>query len=152
MGNALDQLYGAELTPIESAMYSPAQMEQATQDTLGLPATVNHRPNPLDTSTNFVPHVPRPPDPATGGAPGLNQGFGWSTGLRQPRSMRTLFGGATLVRPTMGVHPADGPVGFSTRTDRLEAGVAALYDQWLPTQRTIQESFTKPQNAQSGNA
>jgi hypothetical protein len=76
--------------------------------------------SPLNSSSNAgCAYVPRPPDPAVGGLPGMTHALGWTTGLRLSRSFRQLFGGQTLKMPSMGVHPIQGPVGYSTRSDRL---------------------------------
>lgn len=146
MNNAnpyLDQLYG-----MDSAQWSPEGTPDEVNDSLGRPSVASGSPNP-EGRDNSVPmaYVGLPPDPSAGGQHGLSRMFGWTTGLLPSRTMRQPLGGATLVRPSMGAHPAYGPVGFSTFTDRRELGVAALYEEWLPSQRAIQETFTQPQRS-----
>jgi len=85
----------------------------------------------------------RPPDPAVGGQPGVGRQLGWSTGLQSSRAMRQRFSGRVLAVPTMGVHPAYGPVGFSTRTQRLANGVAALNTDYTPTSDHVAQSFVE---------
>lgn len=134
-----DNLYGPD-----SSGWSPALASVNFLDMLGLPGTDSGSPNP-QSSTSDVPtaYVPRPPDPSVGGMHGLSRKFGWSTGLRPSRTLRQLFSGKTLIVPTMGVHPVEGPVGFSSWMDRRDLGVEALYNEWLPSQRQIQQSFTR---------
>jgi len=83
----------------------------------------------------------RPPLPSAGGLPGLMRALGWSTGLRKSRWAHGLFGGQTLVVTPMGVHPTSGPVGFSTRTDRLAYGVANLYGDGQQTNQSVAVSL-----------
>lgn len=83
----------------------------------------------------------RPPDPTVGGQPGVGRQLGWSTGLQHSRAMRQRFSGRMLAVPTMGVHPAYGPVGFSTRTQKLANGVAALNTDYTPTSDHVAQSF-----------
>jgi len=123
-----------------SASYSPEGTDGLAY--VGLPTDNSVRDEPNE-STSGAPdtRLPRPPDPTVGGMPGIANGLGWSTGLRPSRTLRTRMGGETLVVPTMGVHPAEGPVGVSNRTGRLESGVAALIETWLPSQQEINNSF-----------
>jgi hypothetical protein len=138
-----DQLYG-----MDSAQWSPSGTPDVDNDQLGRPMVASGSPNPeARDQVAAMGYVGLPPDPSAGGQPGISRMFGWTTGLLPSRTMRQPLGGATLVRPSMGAHPNVGPVGFSTWTDRREAGVAALYDEWLPSARTIQESFTKPRGS-----
>lgn len=85
-----------------------------------------------------------PPDPSVGGESTQRDQLGWTTGLRRARSLHQKFSGATLVVPTMGVHPAYGPVGYSTRSQRLANGVNALTTDFLPSQEAIAQSFVNP--------
>ena len=109
-----------------------------------VPPNANHRESPTDSSRGGVASgfVPRPPDPAIGGLPGISHGLGWSTGLRNSRAFRQAFDGRTLVVPTMGVHPIQGPVGYSTRSDRLSYGIAALSSDGMPTNEQVGKVFS----------
>lgn len=128
-----------------SAAYSPEGTYDL--DTLGFPSCVYQQDSPLAHTSNApVVSVPRPPNPSTGGEPGRSNLIGYTTGLLPSRTYRQRLDGATLVVPSMGAHPATGPVGFSSRTDRLATGVNALVDQWLPSQQDINESFVGARN------
>lgn len=133
---------GAQYGP-GSASYSPQQMTPEATTAIGLPAIATQADDPnLTTSDAPVIRIPRPPAPDVGGEPGISRGLGWSTGILPSRARRMKFQGETLVVPTMGVHPAVGPVGFSNRQQRLDNGVAGLINQWLPSQQEINEQFT----------
>lgn len=107
-----------------------------------VPEIATQAKSPLDSSSNAgCAFVPRPPDPAVGGQPGMTHALGWTTGLRISRAFRGLFGGQTLVMPSMGVHPIQGPVGYSTRTDRLVYGVHALTGNDVPTNQSVAEQY-----------
>lgn len=124
-----------------SASYSPEQTPGL--DRLGLPDTSTQPEDPnLSTQQVSPGFIPRPPNPSVTGQPGISKAFGWSTGILPSRARRMRFQGETLVVPSMGVHPAVGPVGFSARQQRLDSGVKALVDQWLPSQQEINEQFT----------
>lgn len=85
-----------------------------------VPVVQIHRQSPFNsTQPVVVPVVPAVPDPSIGGQVGNSLGVGWSTGIRNSRAFRQPFDGRTLVMPNMGAHPVSGPVGYSTRTDRL---------------------------------
>lgn len=86
----------------------------------------------------------RPPDPAVGGETTQRNQLGWSTGLRDSRAFRQRFTGATLVVRNMGAHPAVGPVGFSTRSQRLANGVQALSTDFMPSADQVAASFVSP--------
>src|SRR6185437_11130655 len=85
-----------------------------------------------------------PPSPSYGGQPGRANQLGWTSGLRKDRWGRQNFQGQTLVRPSMGAHPPVGPVGFSTRSQRLANGVNDLYAVYLPPTSVIAQSFVTP--------
>lgn len=124
-------------------------------DTAGaVPPNASHRESPVDSSRGGVASgfVPRPPDPAIGGLPGISEGLGWSTGLRNNRAFRQAFDGRTLVVPSMGVHPIQGPVGYSTRSDRLAYGVAALSSDGMPTDQSVSTLFASDYASSVGAA
>lgn len=126
-----------------SAAYSP--MLSPGLDGFGLPETASQQQSPTAaTSTAPVIKIPRPPLPSVGGENGRAEALGWTTGLRPFRWSKQPFRGATLVRPTMGVHPATGPVGLSNRQGRLQAGVAALTTTYLPSATEVRQMFTQP--------
>lgn len=93
-----------------------------------VPEVASHAQSPMVSASPVLDAavVPKPPNPAVGGLPGLSHALGWSTGLRNSRAFRQAFDGRTLVVSTMGVHPIEGPVGYSTRQDRLFYGAQAL--------------------------
>lgn len=129
----LDDLYertGEDYSPVETddmPDVAGAVIERASQGK-----------SPFDSS-NPIPaaFVPRNPDPALGGMPGSTNVLGRTTGIRLSRAFRQRFGGQTLVVPAMGAHPIQGPVGYSTRTDRLVYGVAALNGPDIPTDDSV---------------
>lgn len=88
--------------------------------------------------------VPRPPDPALGGKPGPGHRLGWTNGLRTSRSFRRRFGDDSMVIDVQNeVHPVEGPVGYSTRGDRLVYGADLLANgDGAPTNAQVAESFT----------
>lgn len=140
-----------------AAVYSPADFSPVGGiPELGLPQETTNQDNPTVSSSpigtkgtsqegdtpppiSYVVTVPRPPLPSTGGMPGRTHMLGWTTGMLPSRTFRQLFTGKVVVIPTQGVHPVDGPVGFSNRQGRLAAGVAALVDTWLPSQQQINQ-------------
>lgn len=125
-----------------SAAYSP---EFTPSDTVGRTLLVNQMDAPgVSNSDAPTIRMVRPPAPNVGGEPGRRDPLGYSIGLLPSRAMRQPFRGATLVRPSMGVHPATGPVGLSNRQGRLQAGVAALVDTYLPSTQQVREQFTQP--------
>lgn len=154
-----------------SASYSPANTGDANTGgipELGLPSAATQQQSPTaatqqvgtkgtsqvgDTTPpiSYVVTVPRPPLPSTGGMPGRAMSLGYTTGLLPSRNYRQRFTGKVLVVPTMGVHPTDGPVGFSNRQGRLASGVAALVDQWLPSQQQINEDVVNLGSARNRN-
>lgn len=107
-----------------------------------VPEVVTNGKSPLDSSSDAgCAYVPRPPDPATGGKPGMTDALGWTTGIRNNRAFRQAFGGQTLVVTAMGAHPIQGPVGYSTRTDRLVYGVRALSGEDIPSSASVGEEY-----------
>lgn len=107
-----------------------------------VPEVVYPANSPLNSSSNAgCAYVPRPPDPAIGGMPGMTNALGWTTGLRNSRAFRALFGGQVLKVPSMGAHPIQGPVGYSTRTDRLIYGVNALTGNDIPSNQSVADQF-----------
>ena len=123
-----------------SAGYSPPNSEAdgvvfySTRSTQPTPA------NAVSGDTSIIAQVPQPPSPSVGGEARQNGALGWSTGFGFFRRFRGGFTGRTLVVPSMGLHPADGPVGFSTRSQRLRNRVQALTNDYTPTrQEAVQE-------------
>jgi hypothetical protein len=145
-------LYGAG-----SAVYSPADYSPpGGLPALGLPQDVVNQDDPTSATSpigtkgtsqvgdtpppiSYVVTVPRPPLPSTGGMPGRTRMLGWTTGMLPSRNYRQRFTGQVIVAPSQGVHPVEGPVGFSNRQGRLASGVAALVDQWLPSQQQVNQ-------------
>lgn len=133
---------------VDGEVYGPGSSAYSPADTtgpdgipiLGLPSHATQADDPT-ASTSGAPNitVPRPPDPTVGGAPGLGNALGWTTGLLPSRTHRMPFTGQVVVVAPMGVHPVAGPVGFSNRQGRLANGVNALVEQWLPSQQQINE-------------
>lgn len=91
-----------------------------------------------------------PPSPSYGGQTGRTNQLGWTQGLRSYRHIRQYFTGATMVVPSMGAHPAVGPVGFTTRSQRLANGVNDLYSNYLPPPSVIAQSFIHPLGVSDG--
>lgn len=113
-----------------------------------VPEIASHAQSPMTTS-NLLPAavVPQPPDPAIGGKPGISHALGWSTGLRNSRAFRQAFDGRTLVVSTMGVHPIEGPVGYSTRSDRLFYGAQALRGDGMSDNNKVAANLSNPNAA-----
>lgn len=133
-----------------TAGYSPAYAADGINDNPINPLQlVNHRASANEEQGDWT--APKteggsllPPSPSVGGQPGRTNQLGWTTGLSQTRRLRQKFTGRTLVVPTMGAHPAVGPVGFSTRSQRLRNGVGELTASRLPPSSVIAESFFAP--------
>lgn len=108
----------------------------------------NDGQNPL-ASYSVIPagFIPRPPDPAVGGKAGLTKFLAWSTGLRNTRAFRQAFDGRTLRVSNMGPHPIQGPVGYSTRSDRLFYGVQNLKGSGTPSSAAVQDDMASPKDA-----
>lgn len=85
-----------------------------------------------------------PPDPAVGGQPTQANQLGYSTGIRPYRSLAQPLTGAVLVIPALGANKPGGPVGYSTRSQRLANGIQALSTDYLPSQEAIAQSFISP--------
>lgn len=133
-----------------STAYSP--MLSPGLDGFGLPETATQQDSPTASNSDAPDiQIPRPPLPSVGGEPGRREALGWTAGLRPYRWSKQPFRGATLVRPTMGVHPATGPVGLSNRQGRLQAAVAALTTDYLPSANEVRQMFTQPRNANLAN-
>lgn len=135
--------------PLDSpgtAAYSPAYAPK--DDPLVPPEvqSVGEAANSPDLLPDYAPRGASllPPDPSYGGQPTQRDQLGWTTGLRFARSLTQRLTGATLVVPSMGANPAVGPVGYSTRSQRLANGVAALSTDYLPSMQQIAESFVSP--------
>lgn len=139
MRNALDgpgsAAYSPSLAPVNENPMLPDQ-----RATVGEPANSGDLVNASAVHGSSL----LPPDPAVGGQATQRDQLGWTTGLRNSRAFRGLFTGATLVVPNMGVHPAVGPVGYSTRSQRLANGIQALSTDYLPSTEAIAESFVNP--------
>lgn len=110
------------------------------------PVVANQPTNPQASGFNPSAFVPRPPDPATGGEPGPGKRLGWSTGLRTSRSFRRRFDDESIVIETYNkVHPVEGPVGFSSRTDRLVYGAeVVLNGTGAPTNAQVTAMYADP--------
>lgn len=145
--NSYDSTYvesDAEYSPMTAGYIDIAE---------SVPPDSNQRENPtLSTRDGLATaFVPRPPDPSVGGMPGISNGLGWSTGIRNSRAFRQAFDGRTLVVPNMGAHPIQGPVGFSAQSDRLAYGIAALSSDGMPTNAQVGKVFSSDNaNAISG--
>ena len=72
------------------------------------------------------------PNPSIGGEPRQSGALGWSRGLNDVVRMASFRGQVLAVR-SLGVHPADGPVGFQTRT--TAGRFAALNTDFTPDAR-----------------
>lgn len=114
-----------------------------------VPEIVTAANSPLNSSSDAgCAFVPRPPDPAVGGKPGMTHALGSTTGIRNSRAFRQLFTGLTLKVPSMGVHPIQGPVGYSNRTNNLVYGINALSGNDIPSNNSVAQQFAIP----DGNA
>lgn len=130
-------------TLYEGEYVSP--MNNEVPDVAGnVPEIVTPANSPLNSSSDAgCAFVPRPPDPAVGGLPGMTRAIAWTTGLRNSRAFRQAFGGQTLKMPNMGVHPIQGPVGYSNASDRLVYGVNALTATDIPSNESVAEQFAQ---------
>lgn len=125
--------------------YSPSRTNYADMPTVVPAQVVTHRAPAFVAPVESIgaAQVPKPPDPATGGAMGPQKPFGYSTGLSEPRRWRQRFSGRTLVVPTMGVHPAIGPVtGDQARSQKLSNGVIALAHDYTPVNSAVAGLFS----------
>ena len=127
----------------DSSGWSPSLTQHP--ETYGTPLpTANHRVTAFGDRMDVppVPRVPAPPSPSVGGVVGAGHQLGWSTGLREPRAFRQSLRGQTLVVPQVKMHGAYGPVGQSSRQQRLANGVNDLYSgDRLPSSSAIAASF-----------
>jgi hypothetical protein len=136
-----------------TSAWSPSYEEDGPAENPMLPPLlVNHRASPNEEQGDWS--APRtidggllPPSPSVGGQTGRTNQLGWTQGLRSYRHIRQFFTGATMVVPSMGAHPAVGPVGFTTRSQRLANGVQDLYSTYLPAPSVIAQSFLTPTSA-----
>lgn len=127
--------------------YSPA-LDGYIDAAGAVPPVALHEGSPFDnTQPVIVPVVVAPPDPSYGGQAGTSKPLGWSTGIRSSRAFRQPFDGRTLRVPSMGVHPAEGPVGYSTRSDRLVYAARALQSDGMPDNATVAAEFADPNTA-----
>lgn len=124
-----------------SAAYSPSGAAIAYSEVGVSPVVATHQQSPFDSAGIEAAVIPRPPSPSVGGKPGRSQALGWSTGLRFARWAHARFTGRTLVVPSMGAHPVEGPVGFSNRLDRLSTNSQALYADYTPTPEQVAQMF-----------
>lgn len=125
-----------------SAGYSPAKTQPdalifATRSTRGNGPTGGAGNTPAVHSRQLL-----PPSPSTGGEPGQLGRLGWSDGFLAFRR-RTSFTGRVITRPSMGVNPAVGEVGLSTRSQRLKNRVAALSTDYTPSSQSVAEEITR---------
>lgn len=133
------------------AGYSPSRTANSELEALGTPVATSSQDQaprvpgvPGTFADNLVPTAEslRPPDPAFEGEPGQTDALGWSTGINNPRSLRQIFTGRTLVMPDINVNPQVGPVGFDKgRSQKLANGVAALSTDYTPSAGAIADSF-----------
>ena len=97
----------------------------------------NGFPMPVDSyPVSSTVHVP---DPASGGEARQGRGLGWSSGFGDLFSPASFRGQVLAVR-SLGVHPADGPVGFSTRSTRGK--LEALNSDFTPDVKVSNDSMT----------
>ena len=128
--------------------YSPSRSSYADLPALVPAQIVNHRPAAFAAPREAITpaHAGETPNPAVGGVMGP-QGFGWSTGLSEPRRWRQRFSGRTLVVPSMGVHPAVGPVGGDkARSQKLYNGTTALVHDYTVSNSTVAEIMSRSFN------
>jgi hypothetical protein len=135
--------YDARYTTLDRAAgYSPALTDEHA---LGVSEAAFHHESPLNsTSDAHVPACVPVPDPSYGGRTGISRPLGWTTGLRQSRSMRQHFRGLTIRVAPVTAHPAEGPVGFSNRTGRLADRSDALTRDYVPDSESISHELTRP--------
>lgn len=169
MEGVADYQQNGDLYGPGSAVYSPADFSPVGGiPELGLPQETVNQQSPATSASpigtkgtsqvgdtpppiSYVVTVPRPPLPSTGGLPGRTRMLGWTTGILPSRHYRMPFTGQVIVAPSQGVHPVEGPVGFSNRQGRLASGVAALVDQWLPSQQQINTDVVNMGSARNRN-
>lgn len=128
--------------------YSPSRSSYADLPALVPTQTSKQRPSAFVAPREAIApaYVPKPPDPSVGGRMGP-QGFGWSTGLSEPRRWRQRFNGRTLVVPSMGVHPNVGPVGGDlARSQKLYNGTTALVHDYTVSNSTVADIMSRSFN------
>lgn len=126
-----------------SAAYSPALTEPdgyripAQRITHLLPSSGERFTPPTYAGRQLA-----PPVPSIGGEPGVPSQLGWTDGFRKVlgKLHRPLRGAVVTVAP-MGVHPNVGPVGYSTRADRLRARYRALTTDYTPNGADVARTF-----------
>lgn len=138
------------------ADYSPSLSHDASGHVVtpvGGQASVvaNHAVSPMSTGFNEAAFIPRPPDPAVGGQPGPGHRLGWSTGLRSLRWGHRRFNDESSIIETYNkVHPVEGPVGYSTRSDRLIYGSKVILDgTGAPTNAQVTAMYSDPSFAEA---
>ena len=121
--------------------YRPIMAERdavfyATRSTRATPP--NGNPGRMAQTFNL-----EPPDPTTGGEMGQFDQLGYSTGFGAFKRGTPFTGRVITARP-LGAHPPVGPVGYSTRSQRLRQRVEALYTDYTPSdQQVAQEILTR---------
>lgn len=131
-----------------SAAYSPSGADGTDPNPMLLTTRSTHKHRLTDPVGDWLQYTDdtrtftlMPPPPSVGGSVGVPSQLGWSTGLSKHRNRHQPLKGQTLVVPNMGAHPAVGPVGFSTRSQRTANGVAALGTDYTPTAAEVARSF-----------
>lgn len=135
----------------DKATYSPSLSHDASGRVVtpvgGQRAVTSNQPvSPQAVGFNPAAYCPAPPSPSLGGEPGPGRRLGWSTGLRSVRWGHRRFNdeSMTVGMPTT-VHPVEGPVGFSTRTDRLVYGSeVVLNGTGAPTNAQVTAMYSDP--------
>lgn len=112
-----------------SAVYGPGYTEN---DGAILPFQTRTQGAPAnDVGPLFAAVIPDLPNPAIGGETGPLGVLGFTDGFLALRR-KAAFTGRVIVRRSLGVHPASGPVGYTTRSQRLRNAVEALYSDYTP--------------------
>lgn len=141
MRRSQSEFQGTERDSPGSAAYSPAFPLEEPPVYVTRSEAVHRYPANGQTGDWTGPYVTPgsllPPKPDVGGEAGRVQQLGWTYGILHDRSMHKALSGMTLVRPSMGAHPAYGPVGYSTRSQRLANGVEALFTDYTPDAQTV---------------
>lgn len=141
-----DSQYAEELADYSPSISHDASGHLVTPTGNAHPVVANQPVSPQDTGFNPSAHVPKPPDPAFGGRPGPGKRLGWSTGLRTSRAFRRRFNDESLHIETFNkVHPVEGPVGFSNRTNTLVYGSKVVLDgTGAPTNEQVTAMYSDP--------